>query len=267
MSLRIAIPEPSTDTEYNQRSLPSYLAALHSVGATVVLVPLHERPDRVAKLLTSTQGLLLPGSRFDVDPHQYGETPIPACGPADPARTVLDELLLGDAFHLSKPIFGICHGTQTINVWRNGALIQDLPSVLHTPIDHSPGRAITDAHPIRITQGSRLATIARSARDPTAPKANSPDAQSSLDAQSVNSSHHQAVGTLGNNLRITAVSPVDNVIEAIELDAPDHWVVAVQWHPERTYTTSALSRSLFAAFIQAVAAWQPHRVEESVSAT
>jgi putative glutamine amidotransferase len=41
----------------------------------------------------------------------------------------------------------------------------------------------------------------------------------------------------------------------------------VQWHPERTYTTSALSRSLFAAFIQAVAAWQPHRVEESVSAT
>ena len=332
MTVRIAIPEPSIDTEYNQRSLPPYLASLHSVGATPILVPLHERPDRIAKLLSTTQGVLLPGSRFDADPQRYGEKPIPACNPADPARTAVDELLLQDAFNLHKPVFGICQGMQNLNVWRNGTLIQDLPSVLRTPVNHSPGRGVPDAHPVAITAGTRLAAIAASVSDvpastrilfnavaslagrahatkPGPPAAGpffatglsgakrgpqgeqsgaqrvSPDAKSSpatgspnpaaaqgakrgpLSAELVNSSHHQAVHTPGDNLRVAAVSPQDNVVEAVELASPDHWVVAVQWHPERTYTTSDFSRALFAAFIRAAETWQPRRIEESVSTT
>ena len=108
-----------------------------------ILVPLHESPARVAKILSTVSGVLLPGSRYDVDPQRYGETPIAACGPADAARTAVDELLLQDAFNLHKPILGVCHGTQTLNVWRNGALIQDLPSVLNTSVNHSPGRTVT----------------------------------------------------------------------------------------------------------------------------
>jgi putative glutamine amidotransferase len=296
MSVRIAIPEPSIDTEYNQRSLPPYLAALHSAGAIAVLIPLHERPDRVAKLLSTTQGALLPGSHFDADPQRYGEAPIPACNPADPARTAVDELLLQDAFNLHKPVFGICQGTQNLNVWRNGTLIQDLPTVLHTPVNHSPERGIIEAHPVTITAGTRLSAIAASVSDisastrfffnslPSAAKGvqgakrgprdeqsranhSSPDGKSSLSAQQVNSSHHQAIRIPGDNLRVAAVSPEDHVVEAVELASPDHWVVAVQWHPERTYTQSALSRALFAAFIRAATAWQPRRIEESVSAT
>jgi putative glutamine amidotransferase len=277
MPVRIAIPEPSVDTDYNQRTLPSYLASLHSVGATAVLVPLHERPDRVAKLLASTEGVLLPGSRFDADPQRYGEERIEACGPADAARTAVDELLLQDAFNLHKPVFGICQGMQNLNVWRNGSLIQDLPSVLHTPVDHSPGRGVTDAHPVAITAGTQLAAIAAAAVDAPAPKLTLRSALKSLagrvpeakrsfaDGDYVNSSHHQAVRTAGDNLRVTAVSPEDNVVEAVELDSRDHWVVAVQWHPERTYTTSALSRALFAAFVHAAEGWQPRRIEESVA--
>ena len=261
MSVRIAIPEPSIDSEYNQRSLPPYLAALQSAGATAIVVPLHERPERVAKILASVSGVLLPGSRFDVDPERYGEAPIAACGPADAARTAVDELLLQDAFNLHKPVLGVCHGTQTINVWRNGSLIQDLPSVLNTPVNHSPDRSVADAHPIAVAPGTRLAKLVAAAHDPSTPKADSPD------AQSVNSSHHQAIRTPGDNLRVSAVSPEDGVIEAVELDSPDHFVVAVQWHPERTYTTSALSRALFASFIHAAEAWQPRRIEESVSTT
>ena len=64
MSLRIAIPEPTSfDTAYNQRALPQYLAALHSAGLTPIPVPLHESPARVAKLLGTVQGILLPGNR------------------------------------------------------------------------------------------------------------------------------------------------------------------------------------------------------------
>src|SRR5689334_15829642 len=124
MTIRIALPEPtSTDAAYNARSLPPYIAALQSVGATPVIIPLHERQDRVARLLAGTCGVLLPGSGFDVDPERYGEPRISACGPADAGRSAVDELLLQDAFNLHKPIFAICYGVQALNVWLNGTLI------------------------------------------------------------------------------------------------------------------------------------------------
>jgi putative glutamine amidotransferase len=249
MSIRIAIPEPtSNDAAYNTRSLPPYFAALQSVGAAPVLIPLHERQDRVARLLANTQGVLLPGSGFDVDPERYGEMRIPACGPADAGRTAVDELLLQDAFNLHKPIFAICHGVQTLNIWRNGSLIQDLETVLATPVNHSPGRDVVKAHPIHIVAGSRLAAAAGNATQ-----------------DQCNSSHHQAVGRVGDNLRVTAVSPEDGVIEAVELDSPDHFVVGVQWHPERTFTVSPLSRALFAAFVVAAEAWRPREAETWVA--
>jgi putative glutamine amidotransferase len=237
MSLHIAIPEPtSSDTEYNQKSLPPYLAALHSAGVTPIVIPLHERPDRVARLLRGVQGILLPGSGFDVDPRRFGEDPIPECGEADPGRTAIDELLLQDAFNLQKPVLAICHGTQTLNVWRNGSLIQDI----QTQVDHRPGREVVNAHPARITL----------AEGPLPP---------------VNSSHHQAVRTPGDSLLIAAVSPLDGVIEAVELDSATHFVLGVQWHPERTYTQSAFSRAIFAAFAAAASAWEPRAVEHSVA--
>jgi putative glutamine amidotransferase len=249
MSVHIAIPEPtSTDPAYNQRSLPPYLAALHSVGATPILVPLHERQDRIERLLRGVQGILLPGSGYDVDPQRYGEAAIPECGPVDAARTSVDELMLQDAFSLQKPALAICHGAQTLNVWRGGSLIQDLK----TPVNHSPGRSVFDAHPVRISPCSRLASL-------LAPDENA-------EAQ-VNSSHHQAVKTPGESLVISAVSPSDGVIEAVELESRSHFVVGIQWHPERTYTHSALSRAIFAAFVQAASAWQPRQIEESVASS
>ena len=82
----------------------------------------------------------------------------------------------------------------------------------------------------------------------------------------MNSSHHQAVDTPGDNLLVSAISPEDGVIEAVELDSPEHFVVAVQWHPERSYSQSAFSRAIFAAFLGAARAWTPRRIEASVAA-
>jgi len=245
MPVHIAIPEPtSSDSAYNQRSLPPYLAALHSAGAIPIVVPLHERQDRVAKLLAGVHGILLPGSGFDVDPQRYGEDPIPECGKADPARTAVDELMLQDAFNLHKPILAICHGAQTLNVWRNGSLVQDLK----TSVNHRPGREVVEAHPVRIAEGSRLAWLL--------PPGEHVEEQ-------VNSSHHQAIRTPGDNLLVSAVSPKDGVIEGVELDSDEHFVMAVQWHPERTYTVSPFSRAVFSAFVHAAEAWEPRRAEES----
>ncbi|HEY1986647.1 MAG TPA: gamma-glutamyl-gamma-aminobutyrate hydrolase family protein [Terracidiphilus sp.] len=249
MSLRIAIPEPtSKDSAYNQRSLPQYIAAIQSAGASATVVPLHERADRVARLLAGVQGILLPGSGYDVDPQTYGEERIAACEEPDRGRAVIDELLLQDAFNLQKPILAICYGVQALNVWRHGRLIQDLVHEGKTEINHAPGREVTKAHAIVVAPGSRLAELIRKEEE----------------SHQVNSSHHQAVSAPGDNLKVTALSPRDGVIEALELDSPDHFVVGVQWHPERTYTSSAFSRAIFAAFVNEAARWKPRAVNESV---
>ncbi|MGD0740240.1 MAG: gamma-glutamyl-gamma-aminobutyrate hydrolase family protein [Terracidiphilus sp.] len=247
MAVRIAIPEPtSSDTEYNQRALPQYVEALKAAGAEPVVVPLSEPQDRVAKLLASVQGVLLPGSKFDVDPQRYGEAREPECAEDDPGRTATDELMLQDAFNLRKPILAICAGTQTLNVWRGGALVQDLKTV----VNHQPGRTVVKAHPVEIAQGSRLNGIVPALE---------------VGNVAVNSSHHQAIRTPGDNLRVSAVSPGDGVIEAVELDAADHFVVGVQWHPERTYGQSGFSRAIFSAFVQAATEWRPPALESAKS--
>ena len=66
-----------------------------------------------------------------------------------PARTAADELMLQDAFNLRKPILAICAGTQNLNVWRGGALVQDLK----TTVNHQPGREVVKAHPVEIAEG------------------------------------------------------------------------------------------------------------------
>jgi putative glutamine amidotransferase len=247
MAVRIAIPEPtSIDTEYNQRALPQYVEALKAAGAEAVVVPLSEPQERVAKLLASVQGVLLPGSKFDADPQRYGEAREPECADDDPARTAADELMLQDAFNLRKPILAICAGVQNLNVWRGGGLVQDLK----TAVNHQPGREVVKAHPVEIARGSRLNGIV--------------PAQEAGDV-AVNSSHHQAIRTPGDNLWVSAVSPGDGVIEAVELDAADHFVVGVQWHPERTYTQSRFSRAIFSAFVQAATEWEPPAIESAKS--
>jgi putative glutamine amidotransferase len=74
----------------------------------------------------------------------------------------------------------------------------------------------------------------------------------------VNSSHHQSVRTPGRNLRVTAISP-DGVIEAVELEHRTHWVIGVQWHPERQRNEdpdeadsgARLARALFRDLVRA----------------
>ena len=282
--LRIAIPEPtSADADYNNRSLPPYLDALRAAGAEPLVIRLGETQAGVARILAGVHGILLPGSRYDVDPERYGAERIPECGEADPGRAAVDELFLQDAFNLRKPVLAICHGAQTLNVWRNGALIQDLK----TAVNHRPGRDVVEAHPVHITPGSRLAAIlspteihASSASGPR--KCALGDVLQGQDLSradgmpqmgrtltptggrppeiKVNSSHHQAILRPGDNLRVAAISPADRVIEAVELDSPDHFVLGVQWHPERTFGQTAISRAIFSAFIDAVREWQPPAV-------
>jgi putative glutamine amidotransferase len=67
----------------------------------------------------------------------------------------------------------------------------------------------------------------------------------------VNSSHHQSADAIGDGLRIVARCPDDGIIEALEGTSPDHFVVAVQWHPERSVDEDKASLAIFRALVEA----------------
>jgi putative glutamine amidotransferase len=250
---RIAIPIPtSADFEYNRRSWAQYASAIERSGADPIEVPLNQSPASTAQLIASCQGILLPGSGADVNPQKYAQEPEPECAPADPARENVDELLLQDAHNMGKPIFTICFGTQMLNVWRGGTLVQHLTGM---PVNHKAGRAVGIAHMAAVAPASLLGELAAIENIPE---------QDGFLRLPINSSHHQAIGIPGDGLRVSARSPEDGVIEAVE-GTPDgvggNFVLGVQWHPERTFDESAASRALFTRFVAEAAAWAPKSIE------
>ena len=53
----------------------------------------------------------------------------------------------------------------------------------------------------------------------------------------MNTVHHQGVKTLGRDLIVDAICPDDKLIEAFHYkNMKEHFVLAVQWHPEFSHT-------------------------------
>src|SRR3954469_19683540 len=163
MAPRIAIPLPhSTKDQYNRHTLPLYKLAVERCGAEAVEVPLDASPEDIAKLASSCQGVLLPGSPADVDPQKFGELRKTETNDADPKRDNADELLLQDAYNMRKPVFGICYGLQSINVWRSGSLVQHIES----KVNHS-GAKVEFAHKVVVAENSLLAKETLNGKDST----------------------------------------------------------------------------------------------------
>jgi putative glutamine amidotransferase len=268
MPPRIAIPMPhSIDREYGERAIPQYESAVKQAGGEPVRIPLDQTAAEVKKMIETCDGVLLPGSNADVDPARFGATRNPLTAAADPRRDAVDALLLEDAYNLRKPILGICYGLQSLNVYRAGSLIQHIPDFLpedlRTRVNHEAGKKVAVAHAVEIEKDSKLAEIVNGivygndreghglSRADNGAKANWASAPAEKLVIPVNSSHHQATETIGNGLRISARCTDDGIIEALEGTAPDHFVLAVQWHPERSVEEDEPSRAIFRALIQA----------------
>jgi len=250
MPPRIAISMPhSSDQEYSERAIPQYERAVQLAGGEPVRVPLDRSAAEVMDLIEHCDAVLLPGSKADVDPAQFKAERSPHTAPADPQRDAVDYLLLEDAYVLRKPMLGICYGLQSLNVYRAGSLVQHIPDFLPAEkrgrVNHDAGRAVPVAHTVAIEPHSNLIEI-------VGPEIRglTPDVRGSLTLP-VNSSHHQSADTIGEGLRIVARCPDDGIIEALEGTAPDHFVLAVQWHPERSVDEDEPSRAIFRALIEA----------------
>ena len=187
-----------------------------------------------ADLLAGAAGVLLTGGR-DIHPrHWNAGEPVHPTADVDPDRDELEIPLVQAAWGLGLPILGICRGTQLTNVVLGGTLVPDLQRAGHQ--DHRSTPDGDRVHTVAVEQGTVLAGITGVAQG------------------TVSSAHHQAVGRVGDGLRVTARS-ADGVIEALEWAVPEGraFFQLVQWHPERmTERENPLQRHLIQHFAEAV---------------
>ncbi len=205
-------------------------AVLDAGGMPVLLAPLAGL--HVADVAGKLSGFVITGGGFDIEPHYYGEAPLPGLGKLNPRRSGFELELVRWAFKNDFPVLGICGGMQAINVALGGTLYQDIPTQWPgAALHHEQGRN-TRAHEVSITPDTLLAGLLQKTPIET------------------NSSHHQSVKKVAPGLQPSATAP-DGIIEAIE-SKDSRFLLGVQWHPESLYANDPLWLRLFEGLIDAV---------------
>jgi putative glutamine amidotransferase len=207
----------------------SYVRALHRAGAQeAILAPRILERAEADSVLARFDGLLLIGGG-DIDPKHYGEDPLPECYGIDTEADLFEMHLLRAAMGLGMPVLAICRGFQVLNVALGGSLDQHITG-REGLVGHGIPGVSPEIHEVRVEPGTWTAKAL------------------GADTVRVSSSHHQAVGRLAERLVVTGRAP-DGIIEAMERPG-DEWVVAVQWHPERTAEEDPAQQGLFDALAE-----------------
>ncbi|MDT5091859.1 MAG: putative glutamine amidotransferase [Mycobacterium sp.] len=195
-------------------------------GIAVLLPPQPVDDDIAARVLDGLDGLVITGGK-DVDPARYGQAAHPKTDEPRQDRDAWEFALLAAALRRGLPVLGICRGAQVLNVVLGGTLHQHLPDAVgHSR--HQAGNSVFSTSRVDVVPGTRLAGLIGESSDEQC-------------------YHHQAIAELGDGLVVTA-RDTDGVIEAVELPG-EHFVVAVQWHPEERLS----DLRLFAGLVEAAA--------------
>ena len=224
----------------NHAASDTYVRAVDEVvGAVPVLLPASASACDPASLLEHLDGIILTGSRSNVQPCLYGGPAHCEGTPEDPARDAATMQLIRAALEAGVPLLAICRGLQELNVALGGSLhqrLQDLPGKLDhsTPMQDLAALRHAKAHRVEVVPGSWLHRVAQAR------------------VIAVNSLHNQGIDRRAPGLVAEAQAP-DGVIEAVRVVNAPAFAVGVQWHPEYDYATDAVSRGIFEAFADAVA--------------
>jgi putative glutamine amidotransferase len=231
---------------FGANAMPNHAASDHyirvvlgPVGGLPVLIPA-AGGEVIEDLLPRLDGILLTGSRSNVQPSLYQGPPHLEGTPEDAERDATTLPLTRAALTAGVPLLAICRGFQELNVALGGSLdqrIQDLPGRMDhsTPTDQVLPKVRTGkAHAVRVTADGNLARF-----------------WSGLDwdpaAVPVNSLHNQGVRQAAPRLVPEAWAP-DGTVEAGRVQGAAGFALGVQWHPEYDWKTDSLSRRLFEVF-------------------
>jgi putative glutamine amidotransferase len=212
-----------------------YLLALTQAADVCPLI-LPSLPDEIdfSTVLTHSDGLFLTGSYSNIEPHHYSNEASYEGNLHDAFRDQSSFALIKTAIKLQMPVLAVCRGLQEVNVALGGSL--------HQKVHEAPGlndhrenqhQDLDDqyavSHTININPHGLLKTITKT------------------DTAMVNSLHGQGISRLATNLNIEARAQ-DGLIEAVSLNAPHPFFIAVQWHPEWKMKENPFYQSLFLAF-------------------
>jgi putative glutamine amidotransferase len=221
-------------------------AVLDGAGAQPLLIPSMHRGLDLDALLDHLDGLLLPGSPSNIEPHHYSDEPSFEGNLHDPARDLTTLNLIPKAIAKGVPVLAICRGFQEVNVAMGGSLhqkVHDVPDMLNHREDLQQPLDVQYApvHPVSLLKGGWLEGFAGAS------------------TARVNSLHGQGIKKLGDGLVAEAVAP-DGLIEAIRLDSDQTFLLALQWHPEWKVLENPFYLNIFKAFGQACKARAQKRV-------
>jgi putative glutamine amidotransferase len=236
---RVGIPWRTRQEELarNVEKLSYYFEAVQRAGGKPEHVSLGLSEEELKQQAASLAAFVLPGSPADVDPARYGEPRHAKTKTLDADRDRTDSAILEHALAAHKPVLAICYGCQILNVHQGGTLVQDIQAekpgtAAHGKTDLAANATTKDLeHEATLAEGSHLQKLA-----------------GATEAR-INSSHHQSIERPGEKLRVTARG-TDGIIEGVELESADDWVVGVQWHPERM-PDDLFAQKLFEDFVGA----------------
>jgi len=215
-----------------------YADAVIAAGGLPLIFPATTDRSVGLESVQRCDGVLLTGGD-DIDPRLYArelpEELAKTLGPLEPDRDRWEAGLIAEVFEQHKALFAICRGHQMLNVALGGTLVVDIATQVPGALKHQRSdRKMEPVHEIQIAPDSLLARV------------------TGKQALGVNSTHHQAIGTVAGALRVVAQSP-DGVIEAVELKEPGRlpFLLSVQFHPERLIDSHEAFMLLFTNFIAA----------------
>lgn len=212
-----------------------YLAALRD-GAEAVPFVVPALGDSVAAeaIIARLDGLMLTGSKSNVEPHHYDGEPSRPGTLHDPHRDDTTLRLIALALDKGVPVLAICRGFQELNVVLGGSLHQHVEEQVgyhshkenpEDPLDIQYG----PSHEVHLVEGGLLRRLAPA------------------DKVMVNSLHSQGVARIADGVTVEAIAD-DGVIEAFAVDGVAGFALAVQWHPEWKVTENPFSMAIFKAF-------------------
>ena len=183
-------------------------------GVFPIVLPFLNK-DLLPAILSQVDAFVLHGGS-DVAPETYGEYPIGEWK-GDPLRDKFELQIIDYAFKTGKPVLGICRGCQILNVYFGGTLYQDIQAQTKSTVVHSdPGLYDLNYHKIDFVGDNFIKKLYINDKP-----------------WYVNSIHHQAVKTLGNDLTPLCISPDDGIIEAFHYTGNKNGMyLGIQWHPE-----------------------------------
>lgn len=198
-------------------------------------LPLFPEKKLIESYIDICDGFIVSGSNFDIDPQLYGVSEIHPTVTINSKRTDFEYALIQHILERDKPLLAICGGHQLLNVVLGGTLIQHIPdgvenACAHQSIRFDPKGAPRHlpSHEVSVVEDTQLSRIV------------------GAPSLAVNSAHHQAIETIGRQVRANAYAP-DGVIEGIEV-LGSKFCLGIQWHPE--YMVSPGDRKIFQSFIQ-----------------